>query len=235
MDGGESRKSSATFFDQPTPSPCVMIAYQNARIKKKNTRQRARLVYNAAAAAAAPARTNEPKTKRKKLEQASSMTPDVAFALELAVVAGLALLIVAIVVASSGACDPATAGAAVHDVERALGPRTLVTYEQAKAALKSRRAAAATTEGKEEEEEAAAPTCCALCLSEYASGDELVRVVPACGHFFHAECGIDRWLQTRGTCPYCRAGLRPLPRTPRLECPPMPPRAGGGPALLGVF
>lgn len=35
MDGGESRKSSATFFDQPTPSPCVMIAYQNARIKKK--------------------------------------------------------------------------------------------------------------------------------------------------------------------------------------------------------
>ncbi|RLN39776.1 putative RING zinc finger domain superfamily protein [Panicum miliaceum] len=151
------------------------------------------------------------------------MTPDAAFALEIAVVAGLVALIVAIVVASSGACRDPAAGAgpraaAVHDVERALGADTLVTYDQARAALKGRRASSA--EGKEEE---ALPSC-AFCLSEYAGGDELVRVLPACGHFFHAECGIDRWLRTRGTCPYCRAELRPLPRP---ECPPMPPRAGG--------
>jgi len=115
------------------------------------------------------------------------MTPDAAFALEIAVVAGLVALIVAIVVASSGACRDPAAGpgraAAVHDVERALGTDTLVTYDQARAALKGRRASA---EGEEE-----APASCALCLSEYARGDELVRVLPACGHFFHAECGID--------------------------------------------
>ncbi|CAN6310031.1 unnamed protein product [Urochloa humidicola] len=151
------------------------------------------------------------------------MTPDAAFALELAAVAVLVVLIVAIVVVSTGCCEPPAAGAwraTVHDIERALGPHTLVTYEQAKAALKGRRASSAPpAEGKEEE--------CAICLSEYAGGDERVRVLPACGHFFHAECGIDWWLRTRGTCPYCRAGLRPLPRPPRPECPPMPPRAGG--------
>ncbi|RLN17715.1 putative RING zinc finger domain superfamily protein [Panicum miliaceum] len=146
------------------------------------------------------------------------MTPDAAFALEIPVVAGLVVLIVAIVVASSGACRDPAAGAgraaAVHDVERALGADTLVTYDQARAALKGRRASSSpSAEGKDE-----APPSCALCLSEYAGGDELVRVVPACGHFFHAECGIDWWLRTRGTCPYCRAVLRPLPWP---ECPPM--------------
>ncbi|CAN6282099.1 unnamed protein product [Urochloa humidicola] len=159
------------------------------------------------------------------------MTPDAAFALELAAVAVLVVLIVAIVVVSTGGCEPPAAGAGratVHDVERALGPHTLLTYEQAKAGMKSRRASAPPpVKGKEAEEEKEAPPSCAICLSEYASGDERVRVLPACGHFFHAECGIDWWLRTRGTCPYCRAGLRPLPRPPRPECPPMPPRAGG--------
>jgi hypothetical protein len=112
---------------------------------------------------------------------------DTAFALEVAV----AVLIVAIVTAASGAC------AAVHDSERALGTATLMTYAQA--AMKS---------GKAEER-------CAICLSEYAAAggdDDLVRVVPACGHFFHAGCDVDRWLRTRRTCPICRGGLWPLPR-----------------------
>ena len=143
---------------------------------------------------------------------------DAATAAEVAAVVALAVLIVAIVAASAGACGAGRA-AAVHDVERALGTDTLVTYDQARAALKGRRASA---EGEEE-----APPSCALCLSEYAGGDELVRVLPACGHFFHAECGIDWWLRRRGTCPYCRAELRPLPRPARPQCPPMPPRAGG--------
>ncbi|OEL36221.1 hypothetical protein BAE44_0002766 [Dichanthelium oligosanthes] len=53
---------------------------------------------------------------------------------------------------------------------------------------------------------------CAICLSEYAVGDELVRVVPACGHFFHAEYGVDGWLRARRTCPLCRAGCGRWPR-----------------------
>lgn len=146
------------------------------------------------------------------------MSLDTALALEIAGVATMAVLIVAIVAAASGAC--AGAGA-VHDVERALGPATLVTYEQAVAWKRTGKALPPpATEGKKEE--TGEEECCAICLAEFAKSDELVRVVPACGHFFHAGCGVDRWLRSRRTCPVCRRGLCPLP-----ACPPMPPRAGG--------
>ncbi|KAF8684794.1 hypothetical protein HU200_044217 [Digitaria exilis] len=170
---------------------------------------------------------------------------DATTAAEVAAVVTLAVLIVAIVAASAGACGGvgwwrAGAGAAaVHDVELALGSDTLVTYDQATEALKSiiRRKASSSpaksaTEEKKEPEEAEAPPCCALCLSEYAGGGggELVRVVPACGHFFHAECGVDWWLKKRGTCPLCRGDVRPppppLPTPARPECPTLPARVG---------
>ncbi|KAK7262779.1 hypothetical protein RJT34_30359 [Clitoria ternatea] len=44
---------------------------------------------------------------------------------------------------------------------------------------------------------------CAICLSEFAAGDE-VRVLPQCGHGFHVAC-IDTWLGTHSSCPSCRA------------------------------
>ncbi|GJN23898.1 hypothetical protein PR202_gb11590 [Eleusine coracana subsp. coracana] len=125
------------------------------------------------------------------------MSPDTEFVLEIAGVVVIAALIV-VIVAGAGA---------VHDAESALGTATLVTYEQAVAWKKKGNA----SERKEED-------CCAICLSEYNRGDELV---PTCGHFFHAECGVDKWLRDRRTCPLCRGGLCPLP-----ECPPMPQRAG---------
>ncbi|KAL6637516.1 hypothetical protein ACP70R_025088 [Stipagrostis hirtigluma subsp. patula] len=160
---------------------------------------------------------------------AASMSPDAAFALEIAAVVAVALLIVAIVAAASGACDAAAAaGAAVHDVERALGAATLMTYEQAAAGKHGEMKESRPPSAAEEAEAAAvAAQRCAICLSEYARGNELVRVVPACGHFFHAGCDVDRWLRARRTCPLCRGGLWPLPMPPRSECPPMPPRADG--------
>ncbi|OEL36217.1 hypothetical protein BAE44_0002762 [Dichanthelium oligosanthes] len=154
-------------------------------------------------------RTNKKVTCRRAAQQASSMTPDAAFALEIAVVAALVVLMVAVVVASWGPCSEPAAAAAVHDVESAIGADTVVTYEQARAARKGMGGGTAD-QG------------CAICLSDYAGGDEAVRVLPACRHFFHAEC-IDEWLRKGRTCPFCRAEAWPLPRR---ECPPMPPRAG---------
>lgn len=56
------------------------------------------------------------------------------------------------------------------------------------------------------EEEDGEADDCAVCLAEYAAGDE-VRVLPACCHGFHRDC-VDRWLLTRApTCPVCRAPL----------------------------
>ncbi|KAM3277810.1 hypothetical protein ACQJBY_045605 [Aegilops geniculata] len=156
------------------------------------------------------------------------MDPELVLHLEIAAVVVLAVIIIAVAVAASGgACDDAAGGAAgsaaVHDadVELALGDDTLMTYEQAAARKKEK----AKEKEKEEEEEER----CAICLSEYGEGEagELVRVVPACGHFYHASCEIDGWLRKRRTCPLCRGGLGPpppLPGLPRPECPPMPPR-----------
>ncbi|XP_031122883.1 RING-H2 finger protein ATL80-like [Ipomoea triloba] len=43
---------------------------------------------------------------------------------------------------------------------------------------------------------------CAICLTEFASGDE-IRVLPHCGHGFHVGC-IDTWLGSHSSCPSCR-------------------------------
>ncbi|KAI4984664.1 hypothetical protein ZWY2020_017294 [Hordeum vulgare] len=128
------------------------------------------------------------------------MSPALALDLEVAAVVAVAVLIVALAAAASGACrdDAGTAAAAAEDVERALGGATLVAYAQAGEAARARQ------------------RCCAFCQSEYVKAPgELVRVVPACGHFFHAACDADRWIRTRRTCPLCRGALwPPAPRPP---------------------
>jgi hypothetical protein len=48
---------------------------------------------------------------------------------------------------------------------------------------------------------------CAVCLAELVDG-EAVRVLPACMHYFHAEC-VGEWLRAYDTCPLCRAALDP--------------------------
>ncbi|KAL5200345.1 hypothetical protein ABZP36_021548 [Zizania latifolia] len=63
---------------------------------------------------------------------------------------------------------------------------------------------------------------CVVCLQELADGD-VVRVLPACRHFFHGSC-IDLWLRAHSTCPVCRA--HPEPEGGRLGevavSPPLP-------------
>lgn len=53
---------------------------------------------------------------------------------------------------------------------------------------------------------------CVVCLQEMEDGD-VVRVLPACRHFFHGGC-IDAWLRAHSTCPVCRA--HPEPQRARL-------------------
>jgi hypothetical protein len=52
------------------------------------------------------------------------------------------------------------------------------------------------------------PEDCPICLEPFGD-DDGVRVVPACGHLYHAPC-IDRWLDVRNSCPVCRCAVASL-------------------------
>ena len=43
---------------------------------------------------------------------------------------------------------------------------------------------------------------CSICLENYTK-DDLVKELPKCKHYFHAEC-ILPWLENTNTCPVCR-------------------------------
>ncbi|KAJ7970544.1 RING-H2 finger protein [Quillaja saponaria] len=58
---------------------------------------------------------------------------------------------------------------------------------------------------------------CTVCLSEY-HGEDILRILPYCGHSFHVTC-IDIWLQQHSTCPVCRISLRELPKRKHLMRP----------------
>ena len=46
---------------------------------------------------------------------------------------------------------------------------------------------------------------CAVCLEAFRAGDRC-RVLPRCGHGFHAGC-VDSWLCKSRRCPVCRADV----------------------------
>ncbi|XP_020186560.1 RING-H2 finger protein ATL80 [Aegilops tauschii subsp. strangulata] len=73
-------------------------------------------------------------------------------------------------------------------------------------------------EQEKNDEEAGERPECAICLAEFAGGDE-VRVLPTCGHGFHAAC-VDVWLLSSSTCPSCRRALVVSPAPLATESPP---------------
>uniref|UniRef100_A0A0D9VGI7 RING-type E3 ubiquitin transferase n=1 Tax=Leersia perrieri TaxID=77586 RepID=A0A0D9VGI7_9ORYZ len=58
----------------------------------------------------------------------------------------------------------------------------------------------------------------AVCLTSFDDGDNL-HLLPHCSHAFHPEC-IDPWLESRVTCPLCRANLEKPPLLPQAAAPP---------------
>jgi hypothetical protein len=53
---------------------------------------------------------------------------------------------------------------------------------------------------------ASSPAECSICLERCGGpGDGLIQL--RCRHIFHSAC-LERWLQARADCPYCRATVR---------------------------
>lgn len=55
---------------------------------------------------------------------------------------------------------------------------------------------------------AASVDSCAICLTNYNEEEEgennALKILPGCGHVFHAIC-VDQWLRQYPTCPICRS------------------------------
>ncbi|CAL5094441.1 unnamed protein product [Urochloa decumbens] len=67
----------------------------------------------------------------------------------------------------------------------------------------------------------AAAAECAICIAEFADGEE-GRLLPRCGHRFHARC-VDAWFRFHTTCPLCRASVLAASDAP-------PPAAAAAPS-----
>ncbi|XP_031278180.1 RING-H2 finger protein ATL56-like [Pistacia vera] len=52
------------------------------------------------------------------------------------------------------------------------------------------------------------PVDCVVCLENFKLGENC-RLLPNCGHTFHAEC-IESWLLKTPICPICRTRVGPL-------------------------
>uniref|UniRef100_A0A6N2LQD4 J domain-containing protein n=1 Tax=Salix viminalis TaxID=40686 RepID=A0A6N2LQD4_SALVM len=109
---------------------------------------------------------------------------------------------------------PAPAGQSHHGVSLSINGQNSVTVEIGlyEATLNTC-PKLLYSEAKEKLEKGAddlvATSCCSICLQDYKDSD-LLRLLPECGHFFHAQC-IDLWLKLHPTCPICRNSPVPEP------------------------
>ncbi|RLN29618.1 E3 ubiquitin-protein ligase EL5-like [Panicum miliaceum] len=135
------------------------------------------------------------------------------YVLILASVAALAVISAATFLCSRRrrAPSPSQRRAAAGDVELGQGAAGI---DAAVLAAYPTLVYSSTSPEKDEEEAAGAgepggsdAARCAVCLADYADGDELRRL-PDCRHAFHRGC-IDQWLRRRPTCPVCRASPPP--------------------------
>ncbi|CAL5016677.1 unnamed protein product [Urochloa decumbens] len=128
--------------------------------------------------------------------------------------------------AAAAAAAAAAAGGPSRRGKRGLDPAVVATFP-----IVSYREVVAHKIGKGVLE-------CAVCLTSFEDDDDL-RLLPHCSHAFHPEC-IDPWLQSRITCPLCRANLEkpapaPAPLSPAAPAAAPPsPRPPSPPPLEAV-
>ncbi|KAH0462362.1 hypothetical protein IEQ34_009937 [Dendrobium chrysotoxum] len=79
------------------------------------------------------------------------------------------------------------------------------------------------TEAMSQDPRAVVASCCYICHVDYEEQgeDNTLRLLPECGHLFHAAC-VDPWLRRRQTCPVCRSlVMNEAMQTPSAEMIPM--------------
>jgi len=103
------------------------------------------------------------------------------------------------VVEGSGSDDNRPVNRSGEGGTRGIDEATLGSYPKMLYSENSFRSSQSVEEEKSEAED---KSCCSICLSDYMESEEL-RVMPDCGHMFHAVC-LDQWLRRHATCPVCR-------------------------------
>ncbi|KAG6765072.1 hypothetical protein POTOM_029086 [Populus tomentosa] len=121
----------------------------------------------------------------------------------------------AIVVLASYFCSrkPIPAGRSLHDVSLSVNGQDSVIIEiglnEATLNTYPKLLYSEAKEKLEKGDDLVAASCCSICLQDYKDSD-LLRLLPECGHLFHAQC-IDLWLKLHPTCPICRNSPVPTP------------------------
>lgn len=59
-----------------------------------------------------------------------------------------------------------------------------------------------------------ADAICAICLTEYADGDEIRNML--CNHHYHSDC-VDEWLKQNRTCPLCKRDITGSTEPPSVD------------------
>ncbi|RQO94043.1 hypothetical protein POPTR_008G019000v4 [Populus trichocarpa] len=123
--------------------------------------------------------------------------------------------VIAIAILASYFCSrkPIPAGHSLHDVSLSINGQDSVIIEiglnEATLNTYPKLLYSEAKEKLEKGDDLAATSCCSICLQDYKDSD-LLRLLPECGHLFHAQC-IDLWLKLHPTCPICRNSPVPTP------------------------